>query len=222
MLEVMGVHKTYQQVDHALHILRGIDLQIKEGEVVSIVGPSGAGKSTLLHIMGGLDHPNQGGVILDGDNVYQLNDGARAKMRNSKVGFVFQFYHLLAEFTALENVILPAFIKEGTVRIKKAQRKGEELLKRVGLQKRIGHKPSQLSGGEQQRVAIARALINEPKVVFCDEPTGNLDSESGQEIIKLLINLNKENKQTLVIVTHDDNIAQQSHRKILMRDGKLV
>jgi len=222
ILEAVDVHKSYYNPENTLHILKGIDLRVKEGEVVSIVGPSGAGKSTLLHIMGGLDRPNKGKVVLDGDNVYSLNDADRARMRNQKVGFVFQFYHLLPEFTALENVILPALIQQNQGKRKSFETRGLEILKGVGLQKRAEHKPHQLSGGEQQRVAIARALINEPKVIFCDEPTGNLDSESGEEIIRLLMELNKKNKQTLVIVTHDEGIAGLSHRRIQMRDGRLT
>ena len=222
ILEALNINKSYFRSDNVLHVLKGVDLKIEEGEIVSVIGPSGAGKSTLLHVLGGLDQPDQGTVDLDGENIYSLKDAARAKIRNNKVGFVFQFYHLLPEFTALENVLLPAMIqmRQGTKRQFEGQ--GLDLLDKVGLKERVHHKPYQLSGGEQQRVAIARALINKPRIVFCDEPTGNLDSESGEGIIHLLMELNKKNKQTLVIVTHDENVAKRSHRAIHIRDGALV
>ena len=222
MLIAKNIHKSYSQIGSTLEVLKGIDLEIKEGEVVAIVGPSGAGKSTLLHILGGLDVPDKGRVKIDDEDIYRLRDAARAKVRNKKIGFIFQFYHLLPEFTALENVVLPALIKEDKKNIKKFESQGMELLEKVGLTSRAKHKPHQLSGGEQQRVAIARALINNPFIIFCDEPTGNLDSQSGEEIINLLMDLNKNNKQTFVIVTHDDSIAQLCHRIVHMRDGKLV
>ena len=222
MLEAINVHKIYQHEAHKLHILKGIDLGISSGEVLSIVGPSGAGKSTLLHILGALDRPSEGKVILDGEDIYQLNDRQRSSLRNKKIGFVFQFYHLLPELTALENVILPALVKGDLRNPSSLETKGLDLLDRVGLEKRAGHRPNQLSGGEQQRAAIARSLINDPKIVFCDEPTGNLDSETGREIIELLMNLNTKNKQTLVIVTHDEGIAKLSHKTIFMRDGRLI
>jgi len=222
ILEASNINKSYSRSGSVLHILKGIDLKIKEGEIVSIAGPSGAGKSTLLHVLGGLDQPDQGAVNLDGDDVYSLNDGPRAKMRNDKVGFVFQFYHLLPEFTALENVLLPAMIQARQGKKKKFEGAASSLLEKVGLKSRMQHKPYQLSGGEQQRVAIARALINKPRIVFCDEPTGNLDSESGEDIINLLMDLNKKNNQTLVIVTHDEHVAIRSHRVIHIRDGELI
>ncbi|MCA9407062.1 MAG: ABC transporter ATP-binding protein [Candidatus Omnitrophica bacterium] len=222
MIKAAGIYKSYKQSRKTLDILKGIDLEIAEGEFISIVGPSGAGKSTLLHILGGLDQPNQGTVVLDNENVYKLKDEARARLRNRKVGFVFQFYHLLPEFTALENVILPLLVREDKVNTKAFEPKGKELLRQVGLEKRMTHKPNQLSGGEQQRVAIARALVNDPKIIFSDEPTGNLDSQSGKEIIQLLMDLNNKNKQTLVIVTHDEHIAQFSSRRMRMKDGELV
>ncbi len=216
------MQKSYHQAGATLHVLKGIDLKIDEAEMVAIVGPSGAGKSTLLHILGGLDYPDQGKVILEGEEIYRLNDVQRAGIRNKRIGFVFQFYHLLPEFTALENVILPQLIKEDDAKIVKYQDKGLALLERVGLKLRAAHKPYQLSGGEQQRVAIARALINEPRIVFCDEPTGNLDSQSGEEVIRLLTELNKKNRQTLVVVTHDQDIARLADRVIHIRDGQLV
>ncbi len=222
MLKATGLKKVYDQLSQPLEVLKGIDLEITAGEFVCIVGPSGAGKSTLLHLLGGLDTPTQGTVKLDEQDIYRLSDKQRAKLRNHSLGFVFQFYHLLPEFTALENVILPLLIKENKSNAKSLTAKGEEYLRKVGLIERKQHKPYQLSGGEQQRVAIARALINDPKIIFCDEPTGNLDSQSGQEIIQLLMELNHKNAQTLVIVTHDKGIANLSHRTISMRDGNLI
>jgi lipoprotein-releasing system ATP-binding protein len=222
ILSATSIKKFFRQSENVLHILKGIELQVEEGEVVAVVGPSGAGKSTLLHILGGLDVPDEGEVLLCSQNVFRLNDVQRSKLRNESIGFVFQFYHLLPEFTALENVILPVLIKEDKRKDRKVEDKGLEMLERVGLKDRVHHKPQQLSGGEQQRVAIARALINEPKVVFCDEPTGNLDSRTGGEIIKLLMDLNRKNRQTFVIVTHDESISELAHRTLFMKDGQLI
>lgn len=222
MLEAVNIHKRYKQSSDPLHVLKGIDLKIKQGEIVTIVGPSGAGKSTLLHILGGLDKPSEGKVVLNDQDVYSLNDADRAKLRNQKIGFVFQFYHLLPEFDALENVLLPLIVKENQSPIKKFEKLGLDLLDQVGLKHRVHHKPNQLSGGEQQRVAIARGLVNGPLALLCDEPTGNLDSQSGREIISLLMGLSKKNNQTLVMVTHDEKIAKLSDRTISMRDGQIV
>ncbi len=221
MLQAVNLHKTYQQAERKLHVLKGINLTVRLGDILSIVGPSGAGKTTLLHILGALESPTDGKVILEGEDVYRLSDTQRSWVRNRKIGFVFQFYHLLAEFTALENVLLPALVKGDSRNSHDLETKALDLLVRVGLSRRVSHKPYQLSGGEQQRVAIARALINDPKIVFCDEPTGNLDSETGQEIIELLMSLNETQKQTLIIVTHDEEIARRSHKTIPMRDGRL-
>ena len=221
ILSARNIHKKYQQGSSALHILKGVDLDIHEGDVLALVGPSGAGKSTLLHILGGLDRPNEGDVLLDGKNVYTVSDAERSRIRNLQVGFVFQFYHLLPEFTALENVALPALITNGTGKSQAATLRARELLEKVGLKDRVTHRPQELSGGEQQRVAIARALINKPKIVFCDEPTGNLDSKSGEAIIELLLDLNKIERQTLVIMTHDEKIAARSSKVIHIKDGKL-
>ncbi len=222
LLEAVNIHKSYRSANAMLHVLKGIDIRIADGEIVSMVGPSGAGKSTLLHILGGLDVPEKGTVTLQGEDIYSLNDAKRAKIRNGKIGFIFQFYHLLQEFTALENVLLPALIKSDERDSTRLASKGKALLKQVGLEKRATHKPYQLSGGEQQRVAIARALINQPAIIFCDEPTGNLDSQTGKEIIGLLKDLNTHNSQTFVIVTHDQEISRMSHRTIQMQDGRLI
>ena len=222
MLEANNLHKSYNHKASALHVLRGVSLKIKDGDFLAIVGPSGAGKSTLLHILGGLDRPSDGKVILDGEEIYALSDSRRAFLRNQKIGFVFQFYHLLPEFSALENVILPSLIKDDMAHRKEAEEKGKSLLEKVGLKARITHKPYELSGGEQQRVAIARALVNDPKIIFCDEPTGNLDSQSGKEIIDLLAELNQKTGQTLVIVTHDEKIATRSRVVMRMKDGQFL
>lgn len=204
-----------------MHVLKGVDLTIEAGEVVAIVGPSGAGKSTLLHILGGLDVPKEGQVIFRGQNLYGLSDIKRAQTRNTDMGFVFQSYHLLPELTALENVVLPAMIKENSRKTGTIEFAGLKLLEELGLSARASHRPNQLSGGEQQRVAIARALMNGPKVVFCDEPTGNLDSVSGQVVMDTLLRLNKTHGATVVIVTHDDKIASRTQRVIAMKDGLL-
>lgn len=219
MLETVNVHKVYRQPTSELRVLKGINLQIAQGEVVAIVGPSGAGKSTLLHILGGLDRPSEGKVLFAGQDLYRLNDRQRARIRNREVGFIFQFYHLLPEFDALENVMMPALVEGENVSLADVKTRAGQILQRVGLSGREHHKPNELSGGEQQRVAIARALINEPKVIFCDEPTGNLDSENGEKIMQLLMDMNARQKQTLVIVTHDEAIARRTQRVLHMRDG---
>jgi lipoprotein-releasing system ATP-binding protein len=200
---------------------------LRKDEIVAIVGPSGAGKSTLLHILGGIDKPSSGKVFLDNSDFYNLDDIKRARFRNQKIGFVFQFYHLLPDFTALENVMLPALIKgpsfaKATEGKQGVKNRAEILLEDVSLGKRMHHRPSELSGGEQQRVAIARALMNDPKVLLCDEPTGNLDSEMGLEILSILFNLNKKNKTAIIIVTHDKDIARRANRIIEMKDGKII
>lgn len=223
ILEAIDIRKSYQKKSKQdLCVLDGVSLSVKEGEVLAIVGPSGAGKSTLLHILGGLDDDREGSVFLQGEDIYNLDEKSRSKLRNENIGFVFQFYHLLPEFTALENVLMPVLIKEKEGFSKRYHDKGMDILKQVNLENRSDHKPSELSGGEQQRVAIARALINDPQIVFCDEPTGNLDSQSGKEVIDLLIDLNKRNKQTLIIITHDENVAKRAHRIIHIRDGKII
>ncbi len=217
MIEATGLRKVYLNGARQLEVLKGIDLKVDRAETLALLGPSGAGKSTLLHLLGGLDSPTSGSVILDGKNIFSLSDNERACLRNGKIGFVFQFYHLLPEFDALENVLLPAFMK-GKMR----REKGLELLKAVGLEDRMHHRPGQLSGGEQQRVAIARSLVNDPELLLCDEPTGNLDTDTGKSIIDLLWELNKERKMTLIMVTHDTGIAGQARRVINIKDGKLT
>src|SRR5271163_4257233 len=204
LIEATNIQKIYPG---PLQVLKGVDLAIDAGEVVAIVGPSGAGKSTLLHILGGLDVPKEGQVIFNGQNLYGVSDMKRAQVRNSDMGFVFQSYHLLPELTALENVILPAMIKENSRKTSVIEFAGLKLLEQLGMEARASHRPNQLSGGEQQRVAIARALMNGPKVIFCDEPTGNLDSKSGQVVMDTLLGLNQTHGVTVVIVTHDEKVA---------------
>lgn len=200
-------------------ILKGISLHIEASEVVSLAGPSGAGKSTLLSILGTLDKPTSGCVWIDGENVVQMSERKRAFFRNRYIGFVFQFHHLLPEFTALENVFLPALIKGEKRRM--CEKRAKELLDGVGLAHRMHHKPSELSGGEQQRVAIARALINQPRVVFADEPTGNLDSANAEALHQLFFDLRSAYKQTFVIVTHNEHLASMADRTLHLVDGRI-
>ncbi len=220
ILKAENLYKTYKDGKINLEVLKGIDLEVRKGEALCIIGPSGAGKSTLLHILGGLDEPSKGKVSFEGKGLYHILEKERAKIRNKKIGFLFQFYHLLPEFSALENVILPALI-DG-ISFSQIKEKAKRLLRVVGLQMRMNHKPAQLSGGEQQRLAIARALINNPDIIFCDEPTGNLDSQCGEQIVHLLHNLNCEQDKTLVIVSHEAKIAKMANRIIHIRDGRLV
>jgi len=204
-------------------VLRGIDLQVEPGQFVAITGPSGAGKSTLLHILGGLDAPTQGEVIFKEENIYKLNGNLLDRIRNERIGFVFQFYHLLSEFTVLENVLMPALIRRQTTDDRRqTQKKALELLQKAGLNERITHFPSQLSGGEKQRVAIVRGLINKPQLLLCDEPTGNLDSKTGEEIISLIKKINLENKMTVVLVTHNLELTKAADRIYHLKDGILV
>lgn len=216
MIKARDIHKTYGQ----LEILKGVNVDINEGEVVSIVGSSGAGKTTLLTILGTLDRPTSGTLNIGGIDVYGLNDSKLAAFRNKHIGFVFQFHHLLPEFTAIENICMPALIAK-TAKTE-AEKKAEELLEYLGLSARKNHKPSELSGGEQQRVAVARALINSPKVVFADEPSGNLDSNSAKELHQLFFNLRKTYNQTFVIVTHNNELADMADRKLVMKDGNFL
>ena len=201
----------------SLEVLKGVDLHIQPSEVVSIVGSSGAGKTTLLTILGTLDKVTSGEILFNGVNITSLNEKKLAAFRNQHIGFVFQFHHLLPEFTALENVCIPAFINKTSK--KEAELKANELLDLLGLKHRANHKPSELSGGEQQRVAVARALINNPKVIFADEPSGNLDSENAQNLHQLFFKLRDELKQTIVVVTHNETLADMADRKLIMKDG---
>lgn len=204
----------------SLQVLRGISIEVGRGEVVSIVGASGAGKSTLLQILGTLSRPDGGMLTIDGNDVLAMRGNRISEFRNRKIGFVFQSHHLLPEFTALENVMIPAFIA-GKGR-KEAQARARELLTEVGLEDRLDHKPSELSGGEAQRVAIARALVNSPAVLFADEPSGNLDSVTKQEIHRLFFDMRERHGQTVVIVTHDNSLAQMCDRKFTMQDGLIL
>lgn len=215
MLVVKNITKTYGN----LNVLKGIDLQINQGEVASIVGASGAGKSTLLHIAGTLDRPDTGQVFIDNTEITSLKDSALAKFRNERLGFIFQFHNLLGEFTALENVCMPAYIGGKS---KNIEQKAEELLVLLGLKDRIHNLPSQMSGGEQQRTAVARALINSPSIIFADEPSGNLDSKNAQELHELFFNLRDQFNQTFVIVTHNEELANMTDRKLVMQDGLLL
>lgn len=215
MIQATGIRKSYG----SLEVLKGIDLHIDKKEIVSIVGASGAGKSTLLHIIGTLDKADKGQLVIDGTEVNKLSDTALAAFRNKRIGFVFQFHHLLPEFTAIENICIPAYIA-GTGK-KEATEKAMKLLEYLNLTQRKDHKPSELSGGEQQRIAVARALINEPAVVLADEPSGNLDSKSAQELHQLFFRLRDEMGQTFVIVTHNPELAAMSDRTIAIKDGSV-
>ena len=218
-LSARALTKTYAVGRRSLEVLRGVDLTVSRGEFLALRGASGAGKSTLLHLIGGLDSPNAGEIFFKGQNLANFSEAELTQFRSRRVGFIFQAYHLLPELTALENVCLPARV----ARISAGQtgRRGRELLVRVGLKDRTDHKPSELSGGEQQRVAIARALINEPELLLADEPTGNLDSKTGGEIIELLKNLCAEKQMTLVIATHDEKVAARAERTIQLVDGQV-
>ncbi|MFT5833583.1 MAG: lipoprotein-releasing system ATP-binding protein [Cognaticolwellia sp.] len=216
MIKGKNIKKAYGQ----LNVLKGVDVTVEEAEIVSIVGKSGAGKSTLLHILGTLDGADSGELLINNTNIGSLKPKQLAAFRNANIGFVFQFHHLLPEFTALENVCIPAYIAK--TEEKKAEKKAKELLDYLGLSERLTHKPTQLSGGEQQRVAVARALINNPAVVFADEPSGNLDSASSKELHQLLFQLRDDFKQTFIIVTHNEELAEMSDRKLVMYDGLLV
>lgn len=216
MIKVQNIIKSYQQ----LQVLKGINLHIKKGEVVAIVGKSGAGKSTLLHILGTLDSPDEGKLLINNTDITTLSAKELAAFRNKQIGFIFQFHHLLPEFNALENVCIPAYIQN--ISQKKAEARAKDLLAYLGLEKRLHHKPSELSGGEQQRVAVARALMNEPAVVLADEPSGNLDSATSQELHELFFELRDKFQQTFVIVTHNPELAEMSDRKLTMQDGNII
>ena len=219
-IEANAVRKEYRIGARTLDILRGINLSVGEGELAVIVGPSGSGKSTLLHALGGLDKPSSGEVRFEGKNLYGLREKEIARLRNRAFGFVFQFYHLIPELTALENVLLPAQMA-GSGSAVELRNRAMELLERVGLPDRAPHLPSELSGGEQQRVAISRALINRPRVLFCDEPTGNLDSASGAAVLELLLEEHRQRKTALVIVTHDASVTRLAKKVYSLQDGAL-
>lgn len=214
MITGKNIHKSFDDV----HILKGVDLQIEKAEIISITGSSGAGKTTLLQTLGTLTNVDQGEIFYENINISKLKDKELARFRNQNIGFIFQFHHLLPEFTALENVCIPAFIAKTTK--KEAEKAAKELLNRLGLGHRLTHKPNELSGGEQQRVATARALINSPKVIFADEPSGNLDSQNADELHQLFFDLRAEFNQTFVIVTHDKALAKICDRSLYMNDGK--
>lgn len=216
MIRAENIHKSYG----ALQVLKGIDLEISKGEIVSIVGASGAGKSTLLHILGTLDRADDGSIFYDDHQIDLFSERKLSDFRNRQIGFVFQFHHLLPEFTALENVCIPAFIRRNSR--SKAETRAKELLEYLHLSDRINHKPSELSGGEQQRLAVARALINDPAVILADEPSGNLDSKSAIELHKLFFDLRERFSQTFVIVTHNTELADMADRKLTIVDGRIV
>lgn len=219
LLEARDLHKTYTLGHRSLEVLRGVDVRVQRGELLALRGASGAGKSTLLHILGGLDTPDRGEIAFDGRRLNSLSPATLARWRNRTVGFIFQAYHLLPELDALENVCLPARI--GRASGSATEQRGRELLGRVGLGERLDHKPAELSGGEQQRVAIARALINSPELILADEPTGNLDSHTGEGIIELLLSLRAERQTTLIIATHDPKVAARAPRILDLVDGRV-
>ena len=216
MIEGIGLSKSYG----SLQVLKSVNISIKQGEIVSITGPSGAGKSTLLQLLGTLDHPQEGELLYNGEAVSQLKSNKLAAFRNKNIGFIFQFHHLLPEFTAIENVCMPGLIQG--ISKKEAMIRASELLHKLGLGSRLEHKPNELSGGEQQRVAVGRALMNSPKVIFADEPSGNLDTENAEELHNLFLELRKDFGQTFVIVTHNEDLAAMADRVIKMKDGEII
>lgn len=219
MIKVVGLHKSFPMGGEPLHVLKGIDLEIARGEMLCIVGASGVGKSTFLHLLGTLDRPTEGTVSFEGLDVFSLKENEMARFRNRKIGFVFQFHHLLPEFTALENAAMPALI-QGMNR-RDALEKARALLEEVGLRERTDHRPGELSGGEQQRVAVARALFLHPDVVLADEPTGNLDTRTGEEVFGLIQRLRREKGTTFVVVTHNEGLASRADRIAKMVDGRI-
>jgi len=215
MIEAKNIHRKFDE----LEVLKGVDLRVEQGEIVSIVGPSGAGKTTLLQILGTLDDPDQGKVLVDGIDILMLNEKGKASFRNRELGFIFQFHQLLPEFTALENVMIPALMAGKDSKL--VQKKAEEVLAYLRLTDRLTHKPSELSGGEKQRVAVARALINDPRIILADEPSGSLDSKNKEELHQLLFDLRDKFGLTIIIVTHDKELAALSDRVIEMKDGRV-
>lgn len=234
ILEARNIYKHYENGTRRLEVLKDVSLSVSQGEIAAIVGPSGAGKSTLLHILGGLDRPARGNIFFEGRPLGEASDAQLSSLRNEHIGFVFQFYHLMPEFNVLENVLMPALISgkreaEGGRRLPAgrqgrrddARQRARELLSSIGLEKRLNHLPAQLSGGEQQRVAVARALINSPKLLLCDEPTGNLDSENGAQICNLLKKLNREKEMAIVMVTHNLDVAALASKRYNIVDGEV-
>jgi len=223
MIKAINLSKTYYQGKTRIEAVRGVTLNVGRGESVLIAGPSGAGKSTLLHLLGGLDKPTEGALIFDGTDFYSLPDASRSRIRNERIGFVFQFYHLLPEFSILENVMLPALMAKSKVFRSKAEIKERalKLLGTVGLAERVSHAPAELSGGESQRAAIARSLVNFPEVLFCDEPTGNLDSKKSGEIIECLLHLKKTEGMALVVVSHDERLQEDFDKICYIQDGSI-
>lgn len=219
IIELKNIHKSYESGPQKVDVLKGIDLSIQEGQVVVIMGPSGVGKSTLLHIMGALDLPSSGEVWVSGHNLTDFKNDELSRFRNLSVGFVFQFHHLLPEFSALENVLIPAMMHAPLNKEKEDY--AHYILDMVGLSHRLQHRPNELSGGEQQRVAVARALVNKPKVLMADEPTGNLDKQNSKMLYELILDLNKKMNQTLIIVTHSENLTSHAHRIIHLDDGRV-
>lgn len=219
VLECLDVHKEYVDGDTRLKVLNGVHMTIARGEQVAIMGRSGSGKTTLLQVLGSLDTPTQGSVLINGENIRHLNESQLSRVRNQSLGFIYQFHHLLPEFSALENVAMPLLIAK--VPIKEAKLRSSDLLAMVGLKERLHHKPSELSGGERQRVAIARALINEPDCVLADEPTGNLDDETAEQVFSVMQDINKTLKTSIILVTHDPNLAARLDRTLILHGGRL-
>jgi lipoprotein-releasing system ATP-binding protein len=220
MITVTNLYKSFPMGEHILPVLKGIDLTIARGELIAVIGASGAGKSTMLHILGLLDRPTSGTVFFEGQDLFQLPEAAQAEFRNKRIGFVFQFHHLLPEFTALENACMPALIQRRQPDEVRAE--ATAILNEVGLGARLHHKPGELSGGEQQRVAVARALLQKPDLVLADEPTGNLDTHTGEALFSLMRELNKARGTTFVIVTHNDKLSSQADRIVHMQDGQII
>lgn len=220
IIEVVNVRKIYKMGEVRVPALNGVNLRVKTGEFMSVMGPSGSGKTTLLHLIGALDRPTEGRVLIKGVDISKLNDDKLAELRNREIGFVFQFFNLIPRMTAVENVELPMAF--AGVPSEKRRKRAIELLEKVGLGDRLNHRPAELSGGERQRIAIARALVNDPLLVLCDEITGNIDTKTGEEILRLLRELNKEQNQTFVLVTHDPGVARSTGRVAYMRDGMII